>query len=108
LRRINRLHSSRELVVGKDLIVPATAEDLRVRRPGQEYIVQPGDSLSEIAKSFDLSLAELMTANYIGNPNTITVGQRLVIPAAAAEQNQPAQKRPQVGPGRSGYLYYTV
>lgn len=112
LRRINRLQSNSDLAVGQELIIPATADDLRVLHPdvtpGREYIVKPGDSLSVIAKEFGLSLADVMAANYIGNPNTIYVGQRLVIPDAPAEQDETVQETPTVGPARSGFYYYTV
>jgi LysM repeat protein len=112
LRRVNRLRSNSDLTVGQDLIVPATADDLRVPHPnpepGQEYIVKPGDSLSVIAKEFGLSLADVMAANYIGNPNTIYVGQRLVIPDAPDETGETPTEAPTVGPARSGFYYYTV
>jgi LysM repeat protein len=108
LRRINGLESSYDLIVGDEIIVPATAEDLRVLRPGQEYTVQPGDSLSVIAKEFGLALTDLMAANYIGNPDTIVVGQQLVIPEPPAEEAEQPQETPRVGPVRSGFYYYTV
>lgn len=105
LRRINRLQYTTKLVAGERLIIPATATDLRVSKPGRSYIVQRGDSLSQIAKDYGLSLTALMAANYIGNPNTISVGQELVIPSAEAESEH---ETAQVGPERSGYYYYTV
>jgi LysM repeat protein len=46
----------------------------------QEYIVQAGDSLSKIAKMFGVSVAALVAANNIQNPDKITEGQRLKIP----------------------------
>lgn len=47
---------------------------------GPVYIVQPGDSLSSIAVRFSISMAELMDANRISDPNQLTAGQQLVIP----------------------------
>ena len=44
------------------------------------YVVQSGDSLSEIAETFDVSSAALMAANEIENADAIFVGQPLVIP----------------------------
>lgn len=111
LRRINRLEYSTRLVTGERLIVPATAEDIFVARSspssGQTYVVQSGDSLSQIAKDHELSLSTLMAANYIGNPDTIRVGQELIIPSAD-EEIETVQEAPRVGPERSGYYYYTV
>ena len=47
------------------------------------YIVQSGDTLSAIARRFRLSLAAIVTANNIDDPNVIQVGQELMIPDAA-------------------------
>ena len=47
-----------------------------------EYEVQPGDTLSELALSLDVSLEDIYLANQnIGfNPNDIKVGQRILVP----------------------------
>ncbi len=45
------------------------------------YKVKAGDTLSEIAKSFDVDMWELADANGIRNPNVIRVGQVLTLPA---------------------------
>jgi len=47
---------------------------------GPIYIVQPGDSLSSIAVFFSISLADLMSANSITDPNQLDAGQELIIP----------------------------
>jgi len=44
------------------------------------YIVQQGDTLSSIALRFGLSLDELLSANDISDPNSVNIGQRLIIP----------------------------
>lgn len=48
------------------------------------YVVQPGDSLTSIALRFRVSLEDLMRANGITDPDYISVGQRLLIPAGAS------------------------
>ena len=48
--------------------------------PDGTYIVQRGDTLYRIARSHDTTVAALMQANSITNPNRIYVGQRLIIP----------------------------
>ena len=111
LQRINGIRTNNDLSMGQELIVPATADDLRVERPNDQYehyVVQAGDSLSVIAKQFGRSLAEVMTANYIGNPDTITVGQTLLIPKPPADQPSEQRQIKRIGPERNGYLYYTV
>ena len=54
--------------------------------PGQvkaeEYIVQPGDSLSRIAGQFGTTVEAIAQANDISDPNLIVVGQVLEISAA--------------------------
>lgn len=45
------------------------------------YTVQPGDILSRIASRHGVSTAELIDLNKIKNPDTIRVGQKLLIPA---------------------------
>ncbi|WP_422135707.1 N-acetylmuramoyl-L-alanine amidase [Endozoicomonas sp. ALD040] len=48
-------------------------------RPDQ-YVIQAGDTLSEIASRFDISLSSLKTANNISRSDRIRTGQMLVIP----------------------------
>ena len=43
------------------------------------YVVQAGDTLSAIAKKYNVTLEQLMKWNNIKDPNLLTVGQRLVI-----------------------------
>ncbi len=45
------------------------------------YIVQAGDTLSGIARAYNVSIEELMEANHLVDPNLLYVGQTLVIPA---------------------------
>ncbi|PZE20204.1 LysM peptidoglycan-binding domain-containing protein [Paenibacillus xerothermodurans] len=48
------------------------------------YVVNRGDTLSKIARDFDVSVAALMMENNISNANVLTVGQRLIVPDADA------------------------
>ena len=45
----------------------------------QQYIIQEGDSLLEIALNNDLSLKELMRLNNIKNQNLIKAGQTIIL-----------------------------
>ncbi|MHB1629255.1 MAG: 3D domain-containing protein, partial [Bacilli bacterium] len=45
------------------------------------YVVQPGDTLSEVAAAFHTTVAALAAQNGIVNPNVIDSGERLTIPA---------------------------
>ena len=44
------------------------------------YVVQPGDTLSGIAELFGVSVDDIVRANNIADPNSLQVGQELVIP----------------------------
>jgi LysM repeat protein len=46
----------------------------------ERYVVQPGDSLSSIAAKFGTTQEALQEANGIEDPNSISVGQELIIP----------------------------
>lgn len=45
------------------------------------YIVKEGDSLYSIAAQFRLNLAEIVELNGLSDPNDISVGQELTLPA---------------------------
>jgi soluble lytic murein transglycosylase-like protein len=52
-----------------------------------QYIVRPGDSLWSISHSYNISVAKLLRANQVQNPDLIFPGQHLTVPdppAAAA------------------------
>ena len=44
------------------------------------HVVQQGETLSEIARMYGVTMDELAQANGLDNPNAISVGQALVIP----------------------------
>jgi LysM repeat protein len=46
------------------------------------YVVKAGDTLGSIAFQFDVSVDEIMQVNGLTDPNTLNVGQSLVIPVA--------------------------
>lgn len=47
---------------------------------GYEHIVKPGETLSEIAKAYKVSVGAILKANGLENPNTIRPGWKLFIP----------------------------
>ncbi|NQX62421.1 3D domain-containing protein [Paenibacillus qinlingensis] len=68
---------------------PATA----VEQAATTYKVSRGDTLFKIAKSFEIAVDDLISANSISNPNQLTIGQSLTIPlvavASASSEGQP-------------------
>lgn len=51
------------------------------------YTVQPGDTLSSIARIYGTTVQAIVMANDIANPNLIAVGQVLTIPGASGPVN---------------------
>jgi LysM repeat protein len=46
------------------------------------HIVERGDTLSKISRTFNVSLRELITWNNLSNPNLIKVGQHICVRAS--------------------------
>ncbi len=108
LRLINAIDGTPDLVSGQELTLPATGSDFHVHRSLQEYVVETGDSLSEIARSLGVKMPELLKADHIADPDAIQAGDRLVAPGQQTSTEGDPRKRPQVGPAQSGFFYYTV
>jgi LysM repeat protein len=69
----NLIFPGQELVIpGALVVIPDTGERV--------YVVEAGDTLSEIATRFGVTVNELVEENDIDDPNIILRGQRLVIP----------------------------
>jgi membrane-bound lytic murein transglycosylase D len=86
LASANGLSSSAGLVAGARLEIPGSGKSssTRVASAGQEtskvtYKVRRGDTLSEIADRFDVSVRELMTWNRLRQSSSLRTGQRLVV-----------------------------
>jgi hypothetical protein len=73
---------------------PPVAEESPAEEPGLEnsaeprgpetHIVQAGDTLGQISLKYDIAVEAIMDANGIDNPNFLSVGQELIIPAIDA------------------------
>ncbi|MDR3575091.1 MAG: peptidoglycan DD-metalloendopeptidase family protein [Anaerolineaceae bacterium] len=63
------------------LLFPTQRSFAQDQQPnGPVYIVQPGDTLGLIAFRFGVTVNDLISANNITNPNSITAGTQLTIP----------------------------
>lgn len=60
--------------------------------PHYEYVVEPGQTLSLIAKGFDTTVPKILAVNPGLKANSLRVGQKLIIPAE--DQPRPAPKAP--------------
>jgi len=64
-----------------------TATPAAATGEAEVYVVQAGDSLSAIADRFGVTIAAIVAANDLANPDFVFSGQRLVIPQAGAQAN---------------------
>lgn len=77
---------------------PSPAPDSGGAPPaGGVHVVQPGETLAAIARRYGTTIAELVAANNIANPNIIHSGQQLTIPGGAAPSDTPAPPPPSPG-----------
>ena len=77
-----------------------TTSDQAVIAAGGEvtHVVQAGDTLGGIAELYDVSMADIVAANNIGNVDVLEVGQSLIIKSgAAAEATSPETTTPADG-----------
>lgn len=79
--------------------VPATAtayarQIIPTPIPEGLYIVKPGDTLSKIADDNATTIDEIMALNNISDPNTIQIGQRLIIPSGVSFDTGEATSEP--------------
>lgn len=84
LLELNALDEPDTLLAGQQLLVPALAT-FAPAAPGQ-HRVQVGETLSEIAKQYNVLLEQLMAANGIADADSVYSGQLLDIPTAGEAQ----------------------
>jgi len=59
---------------------PEKPEDFPTAVPARTHIVQPGETLTKIARQYNVTVNAIVAANNIPNPNRVAVGAVLVIP----------------------------
>ena len=98
LVRINDLCDANQIFVGQVVVLEdpeagagadADAEGDRVETA--IVTVQPGDSLSKIAKRHDTTVEELMALNDIDDPNLLFVGQELLVDEMVSAVEEPEE-----------------
>lgn len=71
-------------IPGEGTATPTPSTDNGTPAPAasqQVYLVKSGDTLGGIANRFGISVNALMTANNLSDPNRLSIGQSLIIPA---------------------------
>ncbi len=109
LMLVNGLRNANHVEVGQTLKLPSNAVIAQSRpkpapinvRPGaSEHTVERGQTLTQIARAYELPVATLIDINAISNPNKVTVGTTLYLkapeqPVAQTESGPTAKPQPQ-------------
>lgn len=98
---VEQLLAANPQITNPALIIPG--QHITVPGPApQVYIIQPGDTLSAIARRFGITVEQLLAANpQITDPNRIFPGERISIPGA---QPQPGTVSYTIQPGDTLFL----
>ncbi len=99
LKIANNIDNSFTIKAGTTIFIPADAPafgeypamfrlDQNGAVAGEEYVMQPGDTLDSVAQEKDVSLISLKMANNITNSFNIRAGTVIIIPEGAAKYGQ--------------------
>ena len=110
IQRLNNIVDAASLSIGDELRIPGTcgapaaptagssetdqpAQSAPQRPPGEVYVVQPGDTLAEIADAFGFGWRDIAAYNNLTDfdAGNLQVGQELVIPPPSARAEEPQQ-----------------
>lgn len=85
LAAANGIADPARIVAGQRLIIPAgaSAPTASAAPISSEYVVKAGDTLSQIAAEYGVTVMAIASLNGIDNPAQLRAGQRLVIPGDA-------------------------
>ena len=81
LARANNIANPNLLREGQVLRIPGIDPPTAARLRGETHVVQSGESMSQIALDYGVTVDAILAANELSNPNDLRVGQELVIPA---------------------------
>lgn len=80
LAKINNIPNPNLIYVGQEIKVPILEKDTINDTSHRLYIVKRGNTLTQIALKFSVTIQEIVELNDIANPNLIFVGEILRIP----------------------------
>ena len=87
LQEVNAISDPKRLQIGQELLIPQRQIEATVTSTSVSptvaplvYVVQAGDTLSEIAKEFGVTVEALQEVNAISDPKRLQIGQELIIP----------------------------
>jgi LysM repeat protein len=82
LAQANNITNGNLIRAGQRLVIPGVSARDALEARGERHVVKSGESLSEIATQYGVSIEAIMATNSLDDPNTIVVGQELLIPPA--------------------------
>ena len=79
--QLNNLKDENYIYVGQNLIISESSENSKKHSDLKNnfHIVQIGESITEISNKYKLEIAHLIEINNIKNPDSIEVGQKLLL-----------------------------
>ena len=79
--KLNNLKDENYIFVGQNLFISESTENLKKQSNLVNYfhIVQNGENLTEISNKYNLKVIDLIEINNLNNPDSIKVGQKLII-----------------------------
>ena len=79
--KLNNLKDEDYIFVGQNLIISESNENLTKQSDlkNNYHIVQNGENLTEISNKYNLKLIDLIDNNNLNNPDSIKIGQKLII-----------------------------
>ena len=79
--KLNNLKDENYIFVGQNLIISESNESLTKQSDliNNYHIVQTGENLTEISNKYDLKVSDLIKINNLNNPDSIKVGQKLIL-----------------------------
>ena len=83
----NNISDPNYIEIGQVIKIPEVKEESKTTSKN-EYIVNKGETLSEIAKKYNLTYQELAEYNNISDPNYIEIGQVIKIPETKEEETK--------------------
>ena len=79
--KLNNLKDENYIFVGQNLIISESTENLTKQSDliNNYHIVQSGENLTDISNKYNLKVIDLIEINNLNNPDSIKVGQKLII-----------------------------
>ena len=100
LMKTNDMDEDTVLEIGSTIKIPSAQQ-------GAIHVVAPGETMSSLAHSYEITLVEIINANRDKNPLALEAGDYLVIPAQA-EEDEDISITPSRGAKSVGFLSWPI